>query len=211
MNKKGLFISIEGVDGAGKSTHVNFIRDYLEQNGLTVILTREPGGTKLGEKIRDLLLHNLEPIHRISELLLMFASRQQLIEEIIVPNLAKGFCVLADRFVDASIAYQGGGRGLGSAKVKQIINLLEPQLKTDLTLLFDVPLKVAAKRVASVKHRDRIEQEEESFFIRVQDTYHQIVKEEPGRVKLISTAGSIEDTQAEIIKYLSNLLKYHVE
>ena len=118
---RGLFISVEGIDGAGKSTHVDFISRYLKDKGYEVVTTREPGGTVLGEKIRDLLLHNDEEIHRITELLLMFASRQQLIAELIEPNLAKGVCVIADRFIDASIAYQAYGRGIGREKLDKII------------------------------------------------------------------------------------------
>jgi dTMP kinase len=208
MNKlaQGLFISIEGIDGAGKSTHVDFIRRYLEQHGLTVVVTREPGGTLFGEKIRDLLLHNQEPLHNITELLLMFASRQQLIHEVIAPNLRNGGCVLADRFVDASIAYQGGGRKLGVDKVQQLIDLLEPCLKTDLTLLFDVPLAVAKQRLTTNQKKDRIEREADIFFKRVQEAYYAIVAKEPRRVKLVKTDQSIAETEAQIRQHLDSLL-----
>jgi dTMP kinase len=205
MQKTGLFISVEGIDGAGKSTQVTFIKQYLEDKGKQVILTREPGGTELGEKIRDLLL-NSQQMHPVTELLLMFASRQELINNIIIPKLQQGVCVVADRFIDAAIAYQGGGRGLGLDKVSKVISLLEPQLQTDLTFLFDAPLSLALNRVARNRQKDRIEQETGSFFARVQHTYHEIAKQEPERVKVINTNQALENTHTLVARYLDQLL-----
>lgn len=203
--KKGLFISVEGIDGAGKSSHVDFIMSYLHGKGINTIKTREPGGTVIGEQIRDLLL-NSESMNQTSELLLYFASRQELIEQVIVPNLTNGVCVLADRFVDSSIAYQGSGRMLGVNKVKQVYSLLEPFLEPDITFLFDAPLDVAMERLNRERTKDRIEKESLEFFKRVQDSYHELANENPDRIKIISTVPAIEETRKKITHYLDELL-----
>lgn len=203
--KRGLFISVEGIDGAGKSTHVDFISQYLIDRGLKVIVTREPGGTIIGEKIRELLL-NSEHMHHNTELLLYFASRQEIIRQVIVPNLEAGVCVLADRFVDASIAYQGGGRQLGVDKIKQVYALLEPTLTTDATFLFDVPLDLAMERLSRGRELDRIELESQEFFTRVQDTYHQLAADEPERIKTIMTNQPIHVTREALAHSLDILL-----
>lgn len=203
--RKGLFISVEGIDGAGKSTHVNFICSYLESKGKKVIVTREPGGTELGEQVRNLLLHSSN-MHHNTELLLMFASRQELIDKVICPNLEQGFCVVADRFVDASLAYQGAGRELGPAKVRQVMSWLEPNISTDLTFLFNVPLSIALDRIANSRNKDRIEKESEDFFAKVQNAYLDIAKSEPERVKIIVTNRTKTETRAEIIRHLDYLL-----
>lgn len=203
--KRGLFISVEGIDGAGKSTHVEFIRDYLHSKGLQVIVTREPGGTEVGEKIRELLLTS-KHLHHNTELLLYFASRQEIIQQVILPNLEVGVCVLADRFVDASIAYQGAGRELGVDKVKAVYSLLEPMLTTDLTFLFDVPLDLAMDRLSRGRELDRIEQESREFFSRVQNAYHKIASDDPLRVKVISTNQSIHRTRDDLVSYLDELI-----
>ena len=204
--QKGLFISVEGIDGAGKSTHVGFIREYLQDKGFKVIVTREPGGTAMGEKVRDLLLHNHEPIHPLTELFLMFASRQELIDKVINPNLNQGVCVIADRFIDASIAYQGYGRGIGVNKLDKIISLLDPVLKTDLTFLFDVSLGLAINRVSRNKNKDRIEKEGATFFATVQNAYHAIARQDPERVKIISTDQPLAKTHLLLACYLDQLI-----
>lgn len=203
---RGLFVSVEGIDGAGKSTHVAFIKEYMEDKGLKVIITREPGGTALGEKIRDLLLHSSTSIHEITELYLLFASRQELISQVIEPSLSSGVCVIADRYIDASIAYQGYGRKIGQEKLDKIIALLDPQLKTDLTFLFDVPLTLAIERVSRNKKKDRIEKESEDFFTTVQNAYHKIAENEPNRVKVIQTNQHIEATQILLARHLDQLI-----
>jgi dTMP kinase len=205
MAKSGLFISVEGIDGAGKSTHVEFIRQYLEGQGHKVVVTREPGGTELGEKVRDLLL-NSESMHEVTELLLMFASRQELIDKVIRPYLAQGVCVIADRFIDASTAYQGFGRGIGVDKINMLIKLLEPSLSTNLTFLFDAPLELAYARVEKHQAKDRIEQEEAEFFSRVLNGYYSVAKSEPSRVKIVCTDRDKELTRAEIAKHLDELI-----
>ncbi len=203
-----MFLSVEGIDGAGKSTHVEFIRDYLQSHGIEVVITREPGGTVIGEKIRELLL-NSEHMHHNTELLLYFASRQEIIRQVIVPNLDAGRWVLADRFVDASIAYQGGGRQLGIAKVKQIYAMLEPMLITDMTFLFDAPLELAMERL-NRGEKDRIEQEGLEFFARVQNAYYQLEHEQPQRIKRIITNQAMSITRETLQFYLDQLLaKYH--
>lgn len=203
--KRGLFISVEGIDGAGKSTHVEFIREYLKSKGLEVIVTREPGGTVVGEKIRELLLTS-EHMHHNTELLLYFASRQEIIRQVIVPNLEAGVCVIADRFVDASIAYQGGGRELGVDKIKLVYGLLEPTLTTDMTFLFDVPLSLAMDRLSRGRELDRIELESREFFARVQNTYHQLAADEPLRIKKIMTNHPIAHTREQLVRHLEHLL-----
>ena len=203
--KRGLFISVEGIDGAGKSTHVEFIREYLKSKGLEVIVTREPGGTVVGEKIRELLLTS-EHMHHNTELLLYFASRQEIIRQVIVPNLEAGVCVIADRFVDASIAYQGGGRELGVDKIKLVYGLLEPTLTTDMTFLFDVPLSLAMDRLSRGRELDRIELESREFFARVQNTYHQLAADEPQRIKKIMTNHPIAHTREQLVRHLEHLL-----
>lgn len=203
--KRGLFISVEGIDGAGKSTHVEFIREYLQNKGLEVIVTREPGGTVVGEKIRELLLTS-EHMHHNTELLLYFASRQEIIRQVIVPNLEAGVCVIADRFVDASIAYQGGGRELGVDKIKLVYGLLEPTLTTDMTFLFDVPLSLAMDRLSRGRELDRIELESREFFARVQNTYHQLAADEPQRIKKIMTNHPIAHTREQLVRHLEHLL-----
>lgn len=205
FGNRGVFISVEGIDGAGKSTHLNFIQDFLKHNGHEVILTREPGGTNLGEKIRELLL-NSEEMDSNTELLLMFASRQELISKIILPNLKRGVCVIADRFIDASIAYQGEGRGLGVEQVLKVANLLVPRLETDLTFLFQVPIEVAASRLAKNDKKDRIEKESSEFFTRVDNAYRVLAANHPERIKTISTKNSKEETQKQIAVYLKHLL-----
>ncbi len=206
MKKRGLFISVEGIDGAGKSTHVRFIQEYLQQNGKDVITTREPGGTELGEKIRDLLLHHNKAMHKITELLLMFASRQELIHNIIEPSLNDGICVIADRFIDASIAYQGAGRGVGIENIKKIISILDPVVNTDLTILFDTTLDVAFGRITRNRNKDRIENETADFFATVQQAYRDIALKDPKRVKIITTDQHIDKTRELIVQQLDILL-----
>jgi len=204
----GKFISIEGVDGAGKSTHLSFILDYLKAHHVAknIVSCREPGGTAVGEAIRKLWL-DADKMDDITELLLIFAARQQIISEVIVPAIHQGDWVVSDRFVEASFAYQGAGRQLGVERVKTLYSLLHNPLKTDLTIIFDVPFAVARERLAKVRSKDRIEQESDEFFLRVQEAYHQLAKDEPNRIKMVSTEGSIEDTQAQLVTILDNFLR----
>jgi dTMP kinase len=181
---RGRFISFEGIDGAGKSTQHAWAVDYLRAQGRTVVATREPGGTPLGEKLRALLLS--EPMHLETEALLMFAARREHIAEVIEPALARGDWVVCDRFVDASFAYQGGGRGLSWEKLESLAQWVLGDLQPDLTLIFDAPVAIAQQRLhAATANPDRFEQEQAAFFERVRAAYLRIAAENPDRVRLI--------------------------
>lgn len=200
---KNLFISVEGIDGAGKSTHLKFIKKYLESKYYNVATSREPGGSVVGEQIRSILLNN-DSIHNITELLLMFASRQELLTNFIVPNLNQGNCVLLDRFIDASIAYQGGGRNIDMEIINSLIYALQPQISTDITFLFDVPVSIAYKRIEFGKYRirDRIEKAGMDFFERVRLKYLEIARQEPDRIFVINTDDCISNIERKIMEYL---------
>jgi dTMP kinase len=198
--KRGLFITLEGIDGAGKSTHMAWSASYLQECGLSVISTREPGGTKLGEELREVLLNAKEPIHPETEALLMFAARRQHLEEVIMPALRRGDCVLCDRFTDASFAYQGGGRGVDHAKLAALEAWVHPGLEPDLTVLFDVSAEVSQERIARIKSPDRFEREDAQFFTRVRAAYLERLKESPGRFLRVDGAGTIAQIQAELAK-----------
>ncbi len=181
---RGCFISFEGIDGAGKSTQHAWMVQYLRSQGRTVVATREPGGTPLGEKLRALLL--AEPMHLETEALLMFAARREHIAQVIEPALARGEWVVCDRFVDASFAYQGGGRGLDWKKLEDLAQWVLGDLQPDLTLVFDAPVAIAQQRLhAATSEPDRFEQEHAEFFERVRAAYLRIAAENPVRVRLI--------------------------
>jgi len=199
----GKFISFEGIDGAGKSTHIGFVADYLSGQGKQVISSREPGGTTLGEKLRDLLLH--EKMHLETEALLMFASRREHIAQVIEPALARGAWVLSDRFTDASFAYQGGGRGLDLAKMEVLENWVHPQLQPDLTLLFDVPLDVARLRLDASRTLDKFEREHADFFNACRNEYLRRARQFPQRIAVIDSTQSIEATRDQIAGALERL------
>jgi dTMP kinase len=202
--KRGRFITFEGIDGAGKSTHIGFVTDYLKDAGLTVVSSREPGGTALGEKLRELLLH--EKMDLETEALLMFASRREHIAQVIEPALAQGDWVLSDRFTDASFAYQGGGRGLPLAKLEALEHWVHPQLQPDLTLLFDVPLAVARARLNATRTLDKFEQEQADFFGRCREEYLRRAAENPGRIAVIDSTGTIDEVRTTIVAALERLL-----
>ncbi|OIR25434.1 dTMP kinase, partial [Bathymodiolus thermophilus thioautotrophic gill symbiont] len=170
--QKGKFITIDGVEGAGKSTQIDFICQYLTDKGINVVLTREPGGTEVGEKIRTLLLSNSTgKMHADTELMLMFAARNEHIQNKIIPTLNQGDWILSDRFTDASYAYQGGGRGLDIARIAQLEQWVLRSFAPDMTLLLDIPVDIGMRRVESRGEKDRIEQESLDFFNRVRNTY----------------------------------------
>ena len=204
--KRGLFITFEGIDGAGKSTHVAWAADFLHGQDITLTLTREPGGTVLGEKLRELLLATEGHIHAETETLLMFSARRQHLEEIIRPALMRGDCVLCDRFTDASFAYQGGGRGVEKKKIAALEAWVHPDLQPDLTVLFDVSAQVGQGRVARIKSPDRFEREDAEFFVRVRDAYGQRMKESPHRFVRLDGARPILDIQEELGKKLTMVL-----
>lgn len=204
----GKFISVEGIEGAGKSTQISFIRDFLEANGKTVIVSREPGGTDLGEQIRELLLAPRESgMSEDTELLLMFAARAEHLHQKIKPALERGDWVLCDRFVDATFAYQGGGRGIDRKRIQTISDWTLQGLQTDLTLLFDLPVSVGQSRVIQrQQQKDRFEQEKSAFFEKIRDCYLQRAETEPDRIKRIDASQDIEAIQAQLTSILTPLL-----
>ena len=203
MTVPGRFITLEGVDGAGKSTHLGFVADRLRARGHEVVVTREPGGTPLGETLRELLLHR--DMDSGTELLLMFAARQQHLAELIQPALARGAWVVSDRFTDASYAYQCGGRGLDLSRVAALESWVQQGFAPDLTLLFDVPAEVAETRRAAARTADRFEREADSFFNRVRRAYLARADAEPGRIRVLDARQSIAELQAAIARLLDEL------
>lgn len=202
-HKSGLFISFEGIDGAGKSTHISFVQDKFIKRGIKVITTREPGGTPLGEALRDLLLK--EKMHLETEALLMFASRREHIAQVIQPALDAGTWVISDRFTDATFAYQGGGRKLAIDKLNTLEQWVHPHLQPDLTLLFDVPVEVARARLDATRTLDKFEQEKSNFFNDTRNEYLRRVAEFPQRFKVIDSSRSIETIQQELSEIIDAL------
>ena len=203
MTMPGRFITLEGVDGAGKSTHLGFVAERLRACGHEVVVTREPGGTPLGETLRELLLHR--DMDAGTELLLMFAARQQHLAELIQPALARGAWVVSDRFTDASYAYQCGGRGIDAARVAALENWVQQGFAPDLTLLFDVPAEVAESRRSAARAADRFEREADSFFNRVRQAYLVRAAAEPERIRVLDARQSIAALQDEIARLLDAL------
>jgi len=202
----GRFITIEGVEGVGKSTNLGFVAATLQAAGHNVRLTREPGGTPLGEQVRQLLLHGDGPVDPLAELLLMFAARAAHLREVIEPALAAGDWVVCDRFTDATYAYQGGGRGLPAATIESLETLVQGPRRPDLTLLLDAPPEVTDPRLRARAPADRFEQEEAAFFARVRATYLARAAREPGRVRLIRTDQPLPEVQARIAAALVPLV-----
>jgi len=191
---RGKFITLEGIDGAGKSTHHAWLIDFLKRQGREVVATREPGGTALGEKLRALLLS--EPMHLETEALLMFAARREHLDKLILPALAEGKWVVSDRFTDASYAYQGGGRGLATEKIMALESWTQAGFQPNLTILFDLPTDIACERLAKTGNApDRFEQETREFFERVRESYLQRAGAEPGRIKVIDSRQSVSGIQ----------------
>jgi dTMP kinase len=190
------FITFEGVDGAGKSTHLEWFANALRQRGLHVVVTREPGGTPLGEQLRQILLNQTMNIG--TEAMLMFAARMEHIEQVIKPALRAGKWVISDRFSDASFAYQGGGRGLDWDKLSQLEQWVHPDLQPDLTLFFDVPVEVARRRLSNNISLDRFEQEQADFFERVRAGYHKRVQQNPQRYVVIDAAQDLDEVKHKL-------------
>jgi len=192
----GKFITFEGIDGAGKSTHIPFVTELLRARGLSVVATREPGGTDLGERLRELVLHH--KMHLETEALLMFASRREHLAQVIEPALARGDWVISDRFTDATFAYQGGGRKLALDKLDRLEQWVHPHLQPDLTLLFDVPLEVARARLDAERTLDKFEQEKADFFANTRAEYLRRAAQFPQRFRLIDSTRSIPVIQEEL-------------
>ena len=204
MMARGKFITFEGIDGAGKSTHLPFVAQYVQAQGHAVIVTREPGGTALGEQLRALLLH--QTMHLETEALLMFAARREHIAQVIEPALARGDWVISDRFTDATFAYQGGGRKLARDKLEALEQWVHPHLQPDLTLLFDVPLEIARARLDASRDLDKFEQEKEDFFAATQAEYQRRAQQFPGRFRVINSAESIAQIQHVIARLLEKIV-----
>ena len=203
---RGKFITIEGVEGVGKTTNIAFIEDYFKQIGQNIILTREPGGTPLAERIRELLLDARQTsMTDDTELLLMFAARAQHLNEKIIPALETGQWVICDRFTDATYAYQGGGRGIDKNRIASLENWVQGDLRPDITLLLDLPVEEGLKRAGQRSAPDRFEQEQQTFFERVRATYLELVEENPARYRIIDARGSIDEVQSRIKTVLDEL------
>lgn len=195
--KPGKFITFEGIDGAGKSSHIAGVVDFLRRHGRTVVSTREPGGTPLGEKLRELLLS--EAMHLETEALLMFAARREHLAQLIEPALARGDWVVCDRFSDATYAYQGGGRGLDKTKFAQLEQWVHGHLQPDLTFLFDLPPAVAGQRIAAQgRELDRFEQERADFHLRVRQAYLERAVQAPQRMVVIDADQRLEEIREQI-------------
>ena len=212
----GTFITFEGIDGSGKSTQLRLLGNFLKANGCDALLTREPGGTQLGLRLRAALLDAAEEVDPLTELLVFAADRAQHVRRLVRPALDEGRLVISDRYADATVAYQGAGRGFSTELISQIVQLATEGLKPDLTLLFDLTIDESTNRTARRSTgksatritRDRLDIEHADFHTRVRDAYLQIALAEPDRVKLIDTSGPVEQTQARlkeiIIPFLQN-------
>jgi dTMP kinase len=200
-NRRGRFITLEGVDGAGKSTHIPWIAQRLRDAGRRVVVTREPGGTPLAEKVRVLVL--AERMDPLAETLLIFAARADHARQVIAPALERGEWVVCDRFGDATIAYQGAGNGVAESLIGQLAQAAHGALKPDRTFFFDCSYEVSRKRLAAAARAlDRFESEDQAFFERVRAAYMKIARDEPGRVKRIDGGASIEQIRNELERNL---------
>lgn len=205
---KGKFLTIEGVEGVGKSTNLESIKQILESGGINFVATREPGGTLIAEKIRTLLLeHHQEKLCELSELLLVFAARAQHLEAVIKPALEAGTWVLCDRFTDATYAYQGGGRGLSFDTISELENLTQGTLRPDFTLILDLAPEIGLSRAKNRGELDRIELEKADFFKKVRASYLDISKREPGRCKVVDASRSIEAVSDDVNEYLMTFIR----
>lgn len=205
---RGKFITLEGIDGAGKSTHLKWLAAFLEGHGIAVQLTREPGGTELGESLRKLLLDNTQRLHPETEALLVFAARREHLDKIILPALAAGRWVICDRFTDATYAYQSGGSGIAWERIGILEKWVQGTLQPDITLCFDVAPEVGRSRSGRIKRPDRFEQEQEVFYQRVREAYLKRAREHPQRMHMVDASAGIDEIQsrlAALVKQLCNL------
>lgn len=199
-----LFITLEGIDGAGKSSHTDWLVNFFKERGKEVVLTREPGGTEFGEDLRKLLLQ--KKMNQTTEVLLMFAARQESVEQIIKPALNANKVVISDRFTDSTMAYQGGGRAYPIERIQQLAKWVHRDTQPQLTLLFDVPLEVARARLSATRVMDRFEKEQESFFRAVQAMYLNLAKQYPERFIVIDSTQSIESIRTYLQTVLTERL-----
>lgn len=207
MSGRGLFITVEGAEGVGKSTNMGFIAELLDQRGIDYVLTREPGGTPLAEDVRELLLQpRNEPVAEMTELLLVFAARAQHLHSLIQPALDKGQWVLCDRFTDATFAYQGAGRGLSIATIEKLQDMVQGALRPDCTVLLDAPVAVGMQRANKRSAPDRFESEKEAFFERVRQSYLAQAAAAPQRYRVVDAAADLTQVQLQIRELLEPLL-----
>jgi dTMP kinase len=202
---RGKFITLEGMDGAGKTTHLEWLRGKLTARGVALTVTREPGGTPLGEVLRKLLLDSHDPLHPDTEALLMFAARREHIARIIEPALAAGRCVLCDRFTDATYAYQAGGSGMAWERVAELEKWVQGGLQPDLTLYFDLDPAVGRARAPQAREPDRFEREKQVFYERVRAAYLRRATEHPSRIRVIDAARTIAEIQVELEDIISTI------
>ncbi len=205
---KGRFVTLEGIEGVGKTTNLELITRYLSERGIEVLQTREPGGTEIGEAIRNLLLSTeYPPMHAQTELLLMFAARAEHIQQRILPALAEGKWVVCDRFTDATYAYQGAGRGIEAARIAVLEDWVQGDFRPDLTLILDAPVEVGLARANRRSQADRFEREEVGFFERIRAIYLKRAKEHGARYRVIDAAAPLADVQRQLTRVLDELLE----
>ena len=205
MSNLGKFITLEGVDGAGKTTHIEFIKNYLSDLNINYVMTREPGGTALGEKLRDILLH--DEMNPQTETMLMFAARNEHIDKVIRPNLMKGVVVISDRFTDATYAYQAGGKGVKDEKIDILKKWVQEDLRPDLTFLFDLPVEVSIERLNQTRKLDKFEREDKSFHKKIREKYLTLVEASPERFCVLNSEASIEKIQNQIKLKLDEVIE----
>lgn len=208
METRAQFITLDGIDGSGKTTQLNVIRDWFAARQMLVVFTREPGGTPLGEKLRELLLDPQTRVSLHTETLLMFAARRQHLEDVVLPALAQGVHVVSDRFTDATFAYQGGGRGLPTAEVEVLEDWVQGSLRPDLTILLDVPLEVSVARIEGSRDKDRFEREDSDFFARVRAAYLQRAAQSPQRYEIINSHRDKAEVKQDIEAVLNRLFRF---
>ena len=203
IRKRGKFITLEGMDGAGKSTHIPNIIAALKTRGVEVVSTREPGGTRIGEALRALLLH--DAMHPETETLLMFAARREHIATVIEPALKRGAYVLSDRFTDATYAYQCGAKGVASSKIKQLETWVQGSLQPDITLLFDVPVEISMTRLTTAREPDKFEREDAKFFEKLRQAYLTRAAENPARFRVIDAHQALEKVKVLVENIISTI------
>lgn len=207
MTARGRFLTLEGLDGAGKSTQLAFVQTWLTEQGVNAVFTREPGGTAVGESLRNLLLSVDTEVSLDTETLLMFAGRNEHIERVIEPALAAGHWVVCDRFTDATYAYQGGGRGVPVERIAQLEEWVQQGLQPDLTLLFDLSPEIAAERMAKQRELDRFEREASEFHVRVRNAYLARVEQDTQRFAVFDASLPVEQIQIQLAERLNQLLE----
>ncbi len=202
--QRGKFITVEGIDGAGKSTHLAWLERFLQDKGLEVVVTREPGGTALGEALRQLLLDHRQVMHPETEALLMFAARREHLDKVILPALDRGAWVISDRFTDASFAYQGGGRGVAQSKLENLEQWVHAGFSPDLTVYFDVSVIVGRERLQSTRVADRFEMESNLFFERVRQAYLQRAGQFPQRIRVVDGSRPLAEVKTAVAKIMED-------